>query len=337
MKIIFAGTPDFAVAALKALSSEHEIVAVFTQPDRKSGRGKKLTAPPVKQFALEIEVPVFQPSNLKDQVELIQSLNADIMVVVAYGMLLPQSILDIPPLGCLNIHASVLPQWRGAAPIQRAIEAGDSQTGVSIMRMELGLDTGPVFNTLTIDINKSDTSLSLHDSLSALGAKGICETLSALEIDPTIVPAPQDDTQSSYAKKIGKAEAELDWNRPACYLHQQLRAFIPWPVSQTRHNQTRLRIWQASALSEQPTAPPGTIVACSDLGVNVACSEGILRIEKLQRDGSKPMHYSDFRNGYSLAVGDRLSVGESLATDDSLGLADESGSRPLNKGENGNG
>ncbi|MFQ3243773.1 MAG: methionyl-tRNA formyltransferase [Arenicella sp.] len=316
MKIIFAGTPDFAVAALKALSREHEIVAVLTQPDRKSGRGKKLTAPPVKQFALEIGAPVFQPTSLKNQVELIQGLNADIMVVVAYGMLLPQSILDIPPLGCLNIHASLLPRWRGAAPIQRAIEAGDSQTGVSIMRMELGLDTGPVFNTLTIAINTSDTSQSLHDSLSALGAKGICETLSVLEVNPTIEPTPQDDSQSSYAKKIGKAEAEIVWNMPVYYLHQQLRAFIPWPVSQTRHNQTRLRIWQASVLSEQPSAPPGTIVACSDLGVDVACAEGILRIEKLQRDGSKPMHYSDFRNGYSLSVGDSLAI---------------------DKGENGNG
>jgi methionyl-tRNA formyltransferase len=308
MKIIFAGTPDFAVAPLKALSREHEIVAVFTQPDRKSGRGKKLTAPPVKQFALEIDAPVFQPLSLKDQVELMQSFNADIMVVVAYGMLLPQSILDIPRLGCLNIHASLLPRWRGAAPIQRAIEAGDSQTGVSIMRMELGLDTGPVFNTLSIDITKSDTSQSLHDSLSKLGAKGICETLLALEADPDLVPIPQDDTQSNYAKKISKTEAELDWGKPARYLHQQLRAFIPWPVSQTRHNQTRLRIWQASVINEQSTEQPGTIVACSDLGVDVACSEGILRIEKLQRDGSKPVHYSDFRNGYSLSVGESLAI-----------------------------
>ena len=308
MKIIFAGTPEFSVAALKALSNEHEIVAAFTQPDRKSGRGKKLTAPPVKQFALQIGVPVFQPTSLKNQVELIESLDADIMVVVAYGMLLPQSILDIPPLGCLNIHASLLPRWRGAAPIQRAIEAGDSQTGVSIMRMELGLDTGPVFNTLTIDISDSDTSQSLHDSLSELGAKGICETLLALKTDPNIVPAPQDDSQSTYAKKIGKAEAELDWNLPARYLQQQIRAFIPWPVSQTRHNETRLRVWQSSVINEQSTAPVGSIIASSDLGLDVACSDGILRLEKLQRDGSKPMHYSDFRNGYSFSVGDKFAV-----------------------------
>lgn len=326
MKIIFAGTPDFAVAALKALSNEHQITAVFTQPDRKSGRGKKLTAPPVKQVALEMGVPVFQPTSLKDQVELMQSFNADVMVVVAYGMLLPQTILDIPTLGCLNIHASLLPRWRGAAPIQRAIEAGDSETGVSIMRMELGLDTGPVFNTLTVDISQSDTSQSLHDSLALLGARGICETLSALEIDPAMQPTPQDHTQSNYAKKINKAESELDWNKPARYLQQQLRAFIPWPVSQTQHNQTRLRIWQASAIAQQPIAAPGTIVASSDLGVDVACADGILRLERLQRDGSKPMGYREFRNGYNgLIVGDRL------------GWVDDNDSRNLEKGEENNG
>jgi methionyl-tRNA formyltransferase len=307
MKIIFAGTPEFSVAALKALSTKHQIVAVFTQPDRKSGRGKKLTAPPVKQFALEIEVPVFQPTSLKDQVELMQSFDADIMVVVAYGMLLPQTILDTPRLGCLNIHASLLPRWRGAAPIQRAIEAGDSETGVSIMRMELGLDTGPVFNTLTVAISASDTSQSLHHSLARLGARGICETLSALELDPHMLPTPQDDSRSNYAKKISKAESELDWSKPARYLQQQLRAFIPWPVSQTQHNGTRLRVWQASALSQESTAAPGTILSCSDLGVDVACAEGVLRLERLQRDGSKPMDYFEFRNGYSsLMVGDRL-------------------------------
>ena len=306
MKIIFAGTPDFAVAPLKALAGEHDIVAVFTQPDRKAGRGKKLTAPPVKQYALEIGAPVFQPTTLKDQVELIRSFNADIMIVVAYGMLLPQEILDIPPLGCLNIHASLLPRWRGAAPIQRAIEAGDRQTGVSIMRMELGLDTGPVYNMLSLDISEFDTSQSMHDRLAQLGAKGICDTLLALENDPTLLPKPQDDTLSNYAKKITKAEAELDWSKSAKELHQQLRAFIPWPVSQTQHQGTRLRVWQASVLESNSSATPGTIIASSDLGVDVACSSGILRLEKLQRDGSKPMTYSEFRNGYTLAIGEVL-------------------------------
>ena len=306
MKIIFAGTPDFAVAPLKALALEHNIVAVFTQPDRKAGRGKKLSAPPVKQLALELDVPIFQPNTLKDQAELISSLNADAMIVVAYGMLLPQDILELPRLGCLNIHASILPRWRGAAPIQRAIEAGDTQTGVSIMRMEAGLDTGPVYKILSIAIKDTDTSETIHDSLALLGAKGICDTVAALEKNPELTPSPQDDALSNYAKKISKAEAELDWNQPAEVLHRQLRAFIPWPVSQTQHQGTRLRIWQASVIKGQASKAPGTILNTSNLGVEVACSKGILRLEKLQRDGGKPMIYSDFRNGHALEVGSVL-------------------------------
>jgi len=213
MKIIFAGTPDFAVAPLKALAREHQIVAIFTQPDRKAGRGKKLTAPPVKQYALEIGAPIFQPSTLKDQAALIRSFDAEIMVVVAYGMLLPQEILDIPPLGCLNIHASLLP-----------------------------LDTGPVYNMLKLDITCDDTSQTIHDQLGKLGATGICNTIRALENNPELAPQPQDDAFSTYAKKITKSEAELDWNKSASEIHQQLRAFIPWPVSQTHHQGTRLRV-----------------------------------------------------------------------------------------------
>ncbi len=306
MKIIFAGTPEFAVAPLKALAVEHDIVAVFTQPDRKSGRGKKLSAPPVKQYAAEIGAPVFQPATLKNQAELIQSFNADVMIVVAYGMLLPQEILDIPPLGCLNIHASLLPRWRGAAPIQRAIEAGDKQTGVSIMRMELGLDTGPVFKTLELDINSNDTSQTMHDRLAKLGAKGICETVLELQEKPNLSPVPQDEGQANYAKKITKAEAELDWNKTAIELHRQLRAFIPWPISQTQHQGTRLRVWQASVVDTDSSEAAGTIVSESDSGVDVMCSNGVLRLEKLQRDGSRPMTYSEFRNGYTISAGDSL-------------------------------
>lgn len=306
MKIIFAGTPEFSVAPLEALARDHQIVAVFTQPDRKSGRGKKLTPPPVKQYAIELGIPVFQPDTLKGQAALIQSFDADIMVVVAYGMLLPQNILDIPPLGCLNIHASLLPRWRGAAPIQRAIEAGDTQTGVSIMRMELGLDTGPVYNTLKLDITCDDTSQTLHDRLSKLGAQGISDTVLALEENPKLTPVAQDESSSNYAKKISKSEAELDWSESADTLHQQLRAFIPWPVSQTHHNGTRLRIWQASVLNIDSQKAPGTIIDSSESGIDISCSKGVLRIEKLQRDGSKPMVYSEFRNGYSLNIGDIL-------------------------------
>jgi methionyl-tRNA formyltransferase len=307
MRLIFAGTPEFAVAPLRALHLDgHEIVAVFTQPDRKSGRGKKLTPPPVKDYAEEIGVAVHQPTSLKDQVELINSLHADAMVVVAYGMLLPQSILDIPPLGCINIHASILPRWRGAAPIQRAIEAGDSQTGVSIMRMELGLDTGPVFKTLTLDISTDDTSASLHDKLATLGAQGICDTLAELANNPELNPIEQDNTYSNYAKKISKAEAELDWSLSATFLQQQCRAFIPWPVSQTAHNGTRLRVWQTTAINQPHSAEVGSVINIDDQGLEVACGEGVLRLEKLQRDGSKPMNYSDFKNGYSINVGDSL-------------------------------
>jgi len=307
MKIIFAGTPEFAVAPLKALAEHHEIVAAFTQPDRKSGRGKKLTAPPVKEYALELGVPVYQPSTLKDQAELIEEFKADLMVVVAYGMLLPQKILDIPPLGCINIHASLLPRWRGAAPIQRAIEAGDKKTGVSIMRMELGLDTGPVFKMLEIDINKEDTSASLHDRLAALGAQGICQTVEDLSINPSLEPTTQDHEHSNYAKKITKAEAELDWHKSAIELHQQLRAFIPWPVSQTEHESTRLRIWQASVLNnDNHNMPVGTIISSSKQGLDVACGNGVLRIETLQRDGSKPMSIDQFLNGHQFKTGDIL-------------------------------
>lgn len=307
MRLIFAGTPEFAVAPLRALHLDgHEIVAVFTQPDRKSGRGKKLTPPPVKDYAEKIGVAVHQPTSLKNQTELINSLQADAMVVVAYGMLLPQSILDIPPLGCINIHASILPRWRGAAPIQRAIEAGDSQTGVSIMRMELGLDTGPVFKTLTLDISTDDTSASLHDKLATLGAQGICDTLAELANNPELNPIEQDNTYSNYAKKISKAEAELDWSLSATFLQQQCRAFIPWPVSQTAHNGTRLRVWQTTAINRPHSAEIGSVINIDDQGLEVACGEGVLRLEKLQRDGSKPMNYSDFKNGYSINVGDSL-------------------------------
>ena len=306
MKIIFAGTPEFAVAPFNAIASEHQIVAVLTQPDRKAGRGKKLTASAVKNAALEIGVPVFQPSDLKDQAELIRSFKADIMVVVAYGMLLPQQILDIPPLGCLNIHASLLPRWRGAAPIQRAIEAGDACTGVCIMKMEIGLDTGPVYESFSLDIMQSDTSETLHDRLASLGALGICKTLRRLENKPLLLPTPQDASNATYARKISKAEADIDWNKTAKQIDQQIRAFIPWPVSQTRHLGTRLRVWQAQVIDSSHCANPGTILGVSAQGVDVACAVGVIRLEKLQRDGSKAMHYSEFCNGYQLASGELL-------------------------------
>ena len=310
MKVVFAGTPDFAVAPLKAIAEQHQVLAVFTQPDRKAGRGKKLTPPPVKVFAESQEIPVFQPTTLKDQADLIASLGADVMVVVAYGMLLPQQILDIPPLGCINIHASLLPRWRGAAPIQRALEAGDDQTGVSIMRMEIGLDTGPVYQMLTTDINEQDTSASLHDRLSELGAKGIVETLEVLADKPDTTPIKQDHDQASYAKKISKEEATIDWQQSARHIELRMRAFFPWPGCQTQHNGTRIRVWQASVINQANDAEPGTVIEIDDDGIYVACGDQQLRLETLQRDGSKALSFKEFRNGYTIAVGDKLGPAE---------------------------
>lgn len=312
MKVLFAGTPEFAVAPLRALHESHTIVGVFTQPDRKAGRGKKLTPPPVKAFAAEHNIPVFQPTTLAEQAATIEELGADVMVVVAYGMLLPQNILDIPRLGCINIHASLLPRWRGAAPIQRAIEAGDAQTGVSIMRMEIGLDTGPVFETHSTQIEASDTSASLHDKLSSLGANGICNTLKELASNPDYPVKTQDHALANYAKKISKAESEIDWSLSNQKIDQRIRAFIPWPICQTHHGEQRIRIWQATPLSAAETAdssaqsPAGTIIDLSDQGIDIACGSGALRIQRLQRDGSKPLMASEFCNGYALSVGDKF-------------------------------
>lgn len=313
MRVIFAGTPEFAIAPLQALASEHQVVAVYTQPDRRSGRGKKVTPPPVKVQAQKLGISVFQPLSLKDQVDQIRSFNADVMVVVAYGMLLPQTILDTPKLGCINIHASLLPRWRGAAPIQRAIEAGDQKTGVSIMRMELGLDTGPVFQSLNLDIGHTDTSQTLHDRLSRLGAKAICDTLSLLERDPNLRAQPQDDSLSNYAKKIDKAEAQIDWARTAQSVHQQMRAFIPWPVCQTHHQGTRLRIWQAEVVDLTHNAEPGAILEINDTGIVVACAQQALSLQVLQRDGSKPINSIEFCNGYTIRIGDKLGLPEKTA------------------------
>jgi len=306
MKVLFAGTPEFAVAPLAALSEQHDIVAVYTQPDRKSGRGKRINSPPVKQFAQAHEIPIHQPSSLVDQVETIQAYHADVMVVVAYGMLLPQAILDIPPLGCINIHASILPRWRGAAPIQRAIEAGDSETGVSIMRMELGLDTGPVFQTLRTPIGCGDTSQSLHNRLAELGAQGICNTLATLAETPNFQPIEQMHDKSTYAKKIIKDEASIDWSLSAAEVDRKLRAFVPWPGCQTVHQNTRLRIWGMSVEAHDHALAPGTIINIADNGPLIACAENAVRLEILQRDGSKAMPFKEFRNGYELVAGETL-------------------------------
>ncbi len=310
MKVIFAGTPDFALTPLQGLiDSRHEIVAVFTQPDRRSGRGKKLTPPPVKVTAEQNQIPVFQPHSLKDQDNIIKNLNADVMIVVAYGMLIPQSILSIPRLGCINIHASILPRWRGAAPIQRAIEAGDSKTGVSIMQMDVGLDTGPVYQTLSIDIDEDDTSITLHNKLSVLGTQGLIETLANLEENPDLAAIAQDDAAANYAKKIQKAEAQIDWTESANQIQQRIRAFNPWPICQSSHQGNRIRIWQSSVVKmnrQDDDTKLGQIIDIDQQGILAKCGQDYLLIQKLQRDGSRPLLSPEFLNGYSIEVGDLL-------------------------------
>lgn len=308
MKILFAGTPDFSVPALEAIADQHEVLAVFTQPDRRSGRGKKVTEPPVKKTAKALSLAVYQPNNLSDQTELIRDLAPDVMVVVAYGVILPQAILDIPKHGCLNIHASLLPRWRGAAPIQRAIQAGDKNTGICIMQMEAGLDTGPVLETETIKISDDDTSTSLQDKLAKLGAQAIASVLNQLEMKQSLIGVTQDHEKATYANKINKAEAEIDWSLPALQIERSTRAFKPWPIMQTTHQNTRIRVWNASVVAGTAAAGStvGEVLKVDIGGVNIACGEGILRLQTLQRDGSKPMAFEAFRNGYQIREKDIL-------------------------------
>ena len=314
MRVLFAGTPDFAVPALQALSSNHEIIGIYTQPDRKAGRGKKVTPPPVKIAATSIidrqgiGAKIYQPSSLTDQQSIISDLKPDVMVVVAYGMLLPQSILDTPRLGCINIHASILPRWRGAAPIHRAIEAGDQETGVAIMQMELGLDTGPVFQMLKMPISDEDTTASLHDKLSELGATGIVETLAMLAENPKLQPKPQNDALATYAKKLTKQEAQINWSESAIQINQKIRAFIPFPIAQCMYDRKRIRIWKASVIENEAkdNVSPGEIVDVSINGVTVQCGKDQLRLETLQRDGGKSLDWQEFSNGFPIKIGERL-------------------------------
>lgn len=301
LKIIFAGTPDFAASALTALiQSQHEIVAVYTQPDRPAGRGRKLRASPVKEVALENDIPVLQPDNFKNaeaQDEL-RSFNADVMVVAAYGLILPQVVLDAPRLGCLNIHASLLPRWRGAAPIQRAIAAGDKESGISIMQMNAGLDTGDILQLFSCPINDTDTGGELHDRLAEMGAKAIVEVLGQLGSDK-LTPTPQDDTLANYAHKLDKKEAQINWQQSAIEIERLIRAFNPWPVAFTLLNNKPLRIWQAQILPENSQLEAGTVIHCDKKGIDVSCGDGVLRLLKLQPSGSKAMDVASFMNGHA--------------------------------------
>ena len=308
MRIIFAGTPEFATETLKALlNTDHEICAVYTQPDRPSGRGRKLTASPVKQIALDHNIPVEQPLNFKvgnSQQQLAQY-NASLMIVVAYGLLLPQTVLDLPRLGCINVHASLLPRWRGAAPIQRAILAGDTETGVCIMQMEAKLDTGPVLSRASLKIAADDTSKSLHDKLALLGAETLLASLPNL-VTLQKTAQQQDNRLATYANKLFKSEADINWQLSAIETARQVNGFNPWPIAQTHWHDQVFRIWQAVSLAQDHTLNPGEIIAVNHDSIDVATGQGVLRLLRVQLPGKKAMPVADFLNANTVLVGDKL-------------------------------
>ncbi len=303
MKLIFAGTPDFAVPALAALiAAGHEVVLVLTQPDRPAGRGMQLKASPVKTLALQHGIDVFQPENLKSQEvqERIAAARAEVMVVAAYGLIIPKSVLDMPRLGCYNVHASLLPRWRGAAPIQRSILAGDAATGVTIMQVVPALDAGAMLLKGEVPITENDTAQSLHDALAELGGRLMVEALGDLE---NLEPEPQDEALVTYAEKLQKAEAPLDWCKPAVELSRQVRAFNPFPVAQATMNGEIWRIW--FACSAEGRGEPGTILG-TEQGIVVACGEGALRIEEMQKPGGRRLGWREFLAGTPLKPGMRF-------------------------------
>ena len=294
LKIIYAGTPDFSVAALKALHlSEHQIVAVYTQPDRPAGRGKKLTESPVKQFAIQAGIPVYQPSSLKTPEALaeLKQLEADVMVVTAYGLILPAQVLQLFRLGCINIHASLLPRWRGAAPIQRAIEAGDNETGVTIMQMDEGLDTGDMLVSSAIDITPATTAEILHDQLMHLGADQIVDVMTKLELG-ALVPKVQNEALTTYAHKMSKAEGMIDWSLSAEVIDRKMRAFYPWPGCVALKQGQAIKIHSAQ-INFEAQGSAGKVLQHDDNGMLVACGEGAILIEQLQIPGKKKVFAKD--------------------------------------------
>ena len=318
LRIIFAGTPEFAARHLYALAqSRHKLVGVYTQPDRRAGRGKKMAMSPVKQMANRYQIPVFQPVSLSDMdtQRQIQTHQADVMVVVAYGLILPAAVLQTPRYGCINVHASLLPRWRGAAPVQRAIAAGDQLTGITIMKMDCGLDTGPILLTARCEIQAEDTSAGLHDKLIALGQPALLEVLDSIQ---TLQPQLQDDTHATYASKISKQEARIDWSLSAEVIERRIRAFNPFPIACAIHKGNRFKVYRAEI---QP--PPamfssteniygkqltGIILKVDGQGILVVCGEGVINILELQLPGKKIMSVREFLNGYPgwFCSGDRL-------------------------------
>jgi len=310
LRIIYAGTPDFSVAGLEALiASGHDVVAVYTQPDRPAGRGRGLQASPVKEKAQQHGIPVYQPNSLKDEKaqQELNALGADMMIVTAYGLLLPPVVLEMPRFGCINIHASLLPRWRGAAPIQRAILAGDKTTGITIMQMDEGLDTGNMLAVAECTIDADDTGSSLHDKLMVLGAETLMAVLPAIA-GQSATAVRQDGAGACYASKLNKAEAKIDWSLPAIEIQRAIRAYNSWPVaycSYEKNNKTSiLRLWQADVLAQdvsQAESIPGTVIAeSSDTGIDVVTGEQVLRITLLQAEGKRKMLASDFLNANSL-------------------------------------
>ncbi|WP_027710763.1 methionyl-tRNA formyltransferase [Dickeya chrysanthemi] len=298
LRIIFAGTPDFAAQHLAALlSSEHEIVGVFTQPDRPAGRGNKLTPSPVKVLAEQHNLPVFQPKSLRpsESQQLVAELSADVMVVVAYGLILPQAVLDMPRLGCINVHGSLLPRWRGAAPIQRALWAGDRLTGITIMQMDAGLDTGAMLHKIECPILPDDTSATLYDKLANFGPQGLLHTLAQLSASQVTAVA-QDDSLATYAEKLSKEEARLDWRLSAEQLERCIRAFNPWPVSYFMVEEQPVKVWKAEVLDISHQQLPGTVLAADKEGIQVATTDGVLNIQILQPSGKKAMSAQDLLN-----------------------------------------
>ena len=319
LKLIYAGTPEFAATALQALiDAGHDIVAVYTQPDRPAGRGQKTTASAVKQLAQTHGLPVYQPLHFKAstdeglaaQAEL-AALNADVMVVAAYGLILPQAVLDMPRLGCLNIHASILPRWRGAAPIHRAVLAGDSETGITIMQMNAGLDTGDMLRVVTTPILPTDTSGSLHDRLAELGGQAIIDCLAHLAEDQAHA-TPQDHDLANYAHKLSKAEGQIDWTQPAAQIDRQIRGLQPWPVAFCQHAEQTLRVWSAQLIEQQSekqlAQPTGTITQVDRYGVDVVCGDGqIIRLTSLQWAGGKALNSVQINQAQKLSIGEQLS------------------------------